>query len=110
MRVDGIDFDTFEMMPQDDVNAVIRIAGTRIDVGDVPIGGGKYRIGGLTAFVPLHAANVQAFVHLPALGADASERASDPGLADGADVRLLLRARFEDELVGGGKMKRLGER
>ena len=57
--------------------------------------------------VALEAADIQAFVHLPAIGADTAEGARRPRLADGADEVSLLAPLLKEGVVGSGKLKGL---
>ena len=67
----------------------------------------EHGIGRLVASIALHAADVESFVQLPAVGAHAAERAARPRLADGADEISFFTARLEERAVGGGQLERL---
>lgn len=109
------DFPALHMMTKDDVDAVGGQCGLGVDIGHRTVGRGVDRIGRFTPLVALHAADVEALVHLPAFGTDATEGAAGPGSADGADEVLIFSAGFEqgpvrgwqDEMAGG-RRRRLG--
>jgi hypothetical protein len=107
MGVERVNLHPADMVQQDDVAAIIGERRFVVDVGHHAIGGGHDRVDGFAGAVALEAFDVQALVHLPAIGADAAEGAGDPGLARGWDKITFLAARFKEGLVGGGKLERL---
>src|SRR5205085_10677742 len=97
-----------DLMAEDDVIAVVGERGTSVDVGDGAVGGGQDGIGGLAFFVALQTANIEAFVKLPAFGANATEGAAGPGFAGGGDEEFFFLAGFVEGVVGGREEEGLG--
>src|SRR5581483_1208161 len=107
VRVKGINLQSFDVVPQNDVVAVIGKGRACVDVGDGSVRGGHDGIRRLAVFVALQAANVDPFVDLPAVRTDATEGSALPGFPDCADEKSILPAFFKQGAVGGGQLERL---
>ena len=110
--VEGVNLQALDLVPQDEVVAVVRQRWPRADIGDRAVGGGQHRVGWLAMPVALEAADVEALVHLPAAAAHTAEGAGHPRLAGRADEESLLAPLFEERVIGSGKLKglRLGSK
>src|SRR5437762_11827521 len=108
MGIEGTNFKAVNFMAQYDVIAVIGERGASVDVGDGAISGGHDGIDGLALFVTLQTANIEAFVELPAFGADAAERATGPGFAGGGDEERFFLDGFVEGVSGGGQEQGIG--
>ena len=105
--VEGINLEAADAVAQNDVAAVIGKGGPVVHIRHRAVGRGHDRVGRFAALVPLQAFDVQALVHLPSAGTNASKAPACPGMAGGPDKKFLLPAFLEQGLVGSGQMKRL---
>ena len=107
MRVERINFNAFDDVADDDVFAVIRQRRPGAEINHRAIGGGHDGIGRLAVPVALEAADVEALVHLPAVGAHAAETAGRPRLVRrGRGKEFQFVSGFIQGVVGGGKLER----
>ena len=107
MGVEGVDFQSFYLMPQDKIIAVVRQRWPRADVDHRGIGSGQHGIGWLTVTIALEATDIQALVHLPSACAYTAERARGPWLADRAGEVFFFASFLDERVVGRGKLKGL---
>jgi hypothetical protein len=86
--------------------AIVRERRFAVDVGNRSVGGGHDRDRLVRPFVALQAADINAFMHLPAFGADATEAAALPRFADGGNEEPFAAAvRVKEGAVRGGQLK-----
>src|SRR4051812_36553866 len=97
-------------MAQDDIDTVIGERCVDVDINNAAVRRRHHRIDRLAAFVALHAADVQAFVDLPAFRADTTEGTTGPGFAGGRDEKFFLLARVVNCAIRGRKKEDVGAR
>ncbi len=110
MGVKGVNLHALDLMPQNDVVPIIRQGRVGVDVGNRAVGCGHDGVGRLPMLVALQAADVQAFMDLPAIRTHATKRAADPGFADGADEKLSSPPFSNRGVIGCRQQKLLGPR
>src|ERR1700691_4666290 len=99
MRVEGVNLDTFDLMAQDDVAAIIGKGRPAVNIGHDPVGRSQNRVGWFAMAVALQALDIEAFVHLAAVGANAAKRAGNPRLAGSGNEIAIFAARFKNGVV-----------
>src|SRR2546430_1276777 len=107
VRVERINFQSADVVTQDDVVSVVRERRFGAEVNDGAVRGGHDAVGRFAARVALKAFDVETFVHSPSVRAHATEPAGGPGFADGADKELFFAAGFKQGVIGSREAERL---
>ena len=107
VRVERINFQSIDVMTQDDVVSVVGERRLGAEVNDAAVGGGHDRVGRFAARVVLKAFDVETFVHLPSVRAHTTERAGGPGFADCAGKELFFAAGFKQGVISSREAERL---
>src|SRR5438067_13394949 len=110
MRIKGVNLQALNLMTQDDIIPIIGKRRAGVEVRHSAVRRGQHRIDRFPVPIPLQAAYVQALVHLPTLGPDASEGAAGPWLAYRPNEEFLFLPSLEQSPVCGRQMKRLSRR
>jgi len=109
VRINRIDFQTLDQMLDHDVPSVIRESRFVIHINDRAVGRGKDRVRRLALAIALETPDVNPFVKLLAVRANAAEHPAGPGFADGANEESFFASGVQQFAVGGGETKRLRE-
>src|SRR5437762_1103520 len=99
MRVERINFQTLNLVPQHDVVAVIGKRRPVVEVSDSAVSRREDGINWFTAVIALQTANVQSLVHLPAFTPHTTETATGPRFADSAHEEFFFLTGFKERAV-----------
>ena len=103
MRIKRVKLDSFNGVIEDDVLPVIGVTPAAVHVGHSPRAGGEDQIKRFALPVSFQVEDVDAFMHLAAVRANAAEGPSLPGLTGGGGEEFVRLRGLEKEAVGSGE-------